>query len=109
MTKFCTKCGRELKDGKCVICKQKAVSTSYLVIGIVLVSVAFILGIILGAVVPTTTEVVKSIFESETKSSFNWQIMLTTWGIGAITFIFYLATYHLFRKIDYILIELKNK
>ncbi len=108
MAKFCTKCGRELKDGKCIICKQRTVSNSYLVLGIIFVSIAFILGIILGAVVPQTTEVIKGILETETESSFNWQLMLTTWGIGTVTFLCYLAVYHLFKKLDCILAELKK-
>lgn len=108
MAKFCTKCGRELKDGKCVVCRQRAVSNSYLIVGIVLVSVAFILGILLGALVPQTTDVVKSIFTSETEKKFNWGLMFATWGAGVATFIFYLAVYHLFKKLDCILVELKK-
>ncbi len=108
MAKFCTKCGRETKDGKCTICRQKAVSTSYLVVGIVLVSVAFLLGLILPFVIPEKTEVLGGLFNAEVKESFNWKLMLSIWGSGAATFIFYLATYHLFRKLDCILAEIKK-
>ena len=106
MAELCTKCGKELKEGKCVICKQRTISNSYLVLGIIFISISFILGIILGAVAPQTTTVVKGMVETE--SSFNWQLMLTTWMAGVVTFICYLAVYHLFKKLDCILVELKK-
>ena len=109
MSKFCTKCGSETKDGKCYLCSQRTVSKSYLIIGIIFISVLFVLGIILGAVVPNTTEVIVGVLNTETESSFNWQLMLATWGFGVGIFIFYLAVYHLFTKLDIIMRLVKEK